>query len=124
DTDEAEPAKVEEVIEVVTAAKLMTEVVTTAATPITAAQMILLVEKKYPLIRFTLEQMLNNVRLEFKEESEMSLEFLRKYAKGLLLLVEDLMPLDKVVSVVQIVSAASIVVNTVSSKLVLLVSAA
>nr|GEY41999.1 hypothetical protein [Tanacetum cinerariifolium] len=38
DTDEAEPAKVEEVIEVVTAAKLMTEVVTTAATPITAAQ--------------------------------------------------------------------------------------
>nr|GEU32716.1 reverse transcriptase domain-containing protein [Tanacetum cinerariifolium] len=38
DTDEAEPAKVEEVIEVVTAAKLMTEVVTTAATTITAAQ--------------------------------------------------------------------------------------
>nr|GEV17718.1 hypothetical protein [Tanacetum cinerariifolium] len=40
----------------------------------------------------------------------------RKYAKGLLLLVEDLMLLYKVVSVVQIVSAASIVVNTVSSK--------
>nr|GEU53486.1 hypothetical protein [Tanacetum cinerariifolium] len=38
DTDEAEPAEVEEVIEVVTAAKLMTEVVTTAATTITAAQ--------------------------------------------------------------------------------------
>nr|GEU66084.1 hypothetical protein [Tanacetum cinerariifolium] len=38
DTDEAEPAKVEEVIEVVTAAKLMTEVVTTAATTIIAAQ--------------------------------------------------------------------------------------
>nr|GEU90074.1 ribonuclease H-like domain-containing protein [Tanacetum cinerariifolium] len=38
DTDEAEPAKVEEVIEVVTAAKLMTEVVTTAATTITDAQ--------------------------------------------------------------------------------------
>nr|GFC08068.1 hypothetical protein [Tanacetum cinerariifolium] len=32
DTDEAEPAKVEEVIEVVNAAKLMTKVVTTAAT--------------------------------------------------------------------------------------------
>nr|GEV76966.1 hypothetical protein [Tanacetum cinerariifolium] len=38
DTDEAEPAEVEEVIEVVIAAKLMTEVVTTAATTITAAQ--------------------------------------------------------------------------------------
>nr|GFA12916.1 hypothetical protein [Tanacetum cinerariifolium] len=38
ETDETEPAEVEEVIEVVTAAKLMTEVVTTAATtPITAA---------------------------------------------------------------------------------------
>nr|GEU48985.1 hypothetical protein [Tanacetum cinerariifolium] len=36
-SDEAEPAKVEEVIEVVTAAKLMIEAVTTAATPITAA---------------------------------------------------------------------------------------
>nr|GEW94061.1 hypothetical protein [Tanacetum cinerariifolium] len=38
DTDEAEPAEVEEVIKVVTTAKLMTEVVTTAATTITAAQ--------------------------------------------------------------------------------------
>nr|GFD42712.1 hypothetical protein [Tanacetum cinerariifolium] len=34
DTNEAEPAKVEEVLEVVTASKLMTEVVTTAV-PIT-----------------------------------------------------------------------------------------
>nr|GEV67087.1 hypothetical protein [Tanacetum cinerariifolium] len=32
---------------------------------------------KYPLTHFTLEQMLNNVRLEVKEESEMSLELLR-----------------------------------------------
>nr|GEY61854.1 hypothetical protein [Tanacetum cinerariifolium] len=38
--------------------------------------MILLVERKYPLPRFTLEQMLNNVRLEVKEESEMSIELL------------------------------------------------
>nr|GEY08251.1 hypothetical protein [Tanacetum cinerariifolium] len=38
DTDEAEPAEVEEVIKVVTTAKLMTEVVTTATTTITAAQ--------------------------------------------------------------------------------------
>nr|GEY51200.1 hypothetical protein [Tanacetum cinerariifolium] len=38
DTDEAEPAKIEEVIEVVTAAKLMTEVATTATTTITYAQ--------------------------------------------------------------------------------------
>nr|GEV30269.1 uncharacterized mitochondrial protein AtMg00810-like [Tanacetum cinerariifolium] len=48
----------------------------TEATPL-ALKMILLVEKKYPLKRFTLEQILNNVRLEVEEESEMSLELLR-----------------------------------------------
>nr|GEX44772.1 hypothetical protein [Tanacetum cinerariifolium] len=35
------------------------------------------VKRKYPLTRFTLEQMLNNVRLEVEEQSEMSLELLR-----------------------------------------------
>nr|GEU72636.1 hypothetical protein [Tanacetum cinerariifolium] len=40
-------------------------------------QTILLVEKKYPLTHFTLQQMLDNVRLEIKEDSEMSLELLR-----------------------------------------------
>nr|GEU58241.1 hypothetical protein [Tanacetum cinerariifolium] len=34
-------------------------------------------QKGYPLTHFTLEQMLNNVRLEVEEESEMSLELLR-----------------------------------------------
>nr|GEU80242.1 hypothetical protein [Tanacetum cinerariifolium] len=34
-------------------------------------------ERKYPLTRFTLDQMLNAVRLEVKEESEVSLELLR-----------------------------------------------
>nr|GEV44837.1 retrovirus-related Pol polyprotein from transposon TNT 1-94 [Tanacetum cinerariifolium] len=43
----------------------------------TTTQMILLVERRYPLTRFTLEQMLNNVRLEVEEESEVSLELLR-----------------------------------------------
>nr|GEV02863.1 putative mitochondrial protein [Tanacetum cinerariifolium] len=43
----------------------------------TTTQMILLVEKKYPLTHFTQEQMLNNVRLEVKEESDMSLELMR-----------------------------------------------
>nr|GEZ25382.1 hypothetical protein [Tanacetum cinerariifolium] len=42
----------------------------------TTTQMFLLIEKKYPLTRFTLEQMLNSVRLEVEEESEMSLELL------------------------------------------------
>nr|GEU47533.1 putative ribonuclease H-like domain-containing protein [Tanacetum cinerariifolium] len=42
----------------------------------TTTQLILLVERKYPLTSFTLDQMLNNVRLEFEEESEVSLEFL------------------------------------------------
>nr|GEV16046.1 hypothetical protein [Tanacetum cinerariifolium] len=48
----------------------------TEATPL-ASKLILLVEKKYPLTRFTLEQMLNNVRLKVEKESEMSLELLR-----------------------------------------------
>nr|GEZ71235.1 hypothetical protein [Tanacetum cinerariifolium] len=43
----------------------------------TTTQMILLVERRYPLTRFTLDQMLNNVRLEVKEKSEVSLELLR-----------------------------------------------
>nr|GFA77681.1 hypothetical protein [Tanacetum cinerariifolium] len=53
-------------------------------------QMTLLVEKKYPLTHFTLQQTLDNVRLEVKEESEMPLELLRKCTKGLVLLVEEL----------------------------------
>nr|GEW73543.1 hypothetical protein [Tanacetum cinerariifolium] len=41
----------------------------------TTTQMILLVERRYPLTRFNLAQMLNNVRLEVREESEVSLDF-------------------------------------------------
>nr|GEU31924.1 retrovirus-related Pol polyprotein from transposon TNT 1-94 [Tanacetum cinerariifolium] len=41
------------------------------------AQLILLVERRYLLLRFTLDQMLNNVRLQVEEESEVSLEMLR-----------------------------------------------
>nr|GEZ24131.1 putative ribonuclease H-like domain-containing protein [Tanacetum cinerariifolium] len=40
-------------------------------------KMILLVERRYPLTRFTLDQILNNVRLEVEEESEVSLDLLR-----------------------------------------------
>nr|GEW09018.1 hypothetical protein [Tanacetum cinerariifolium] len=43
----------------------------------TSTQLILLVKRKYPLTRFTLDQMLNVVRLEVEEESEVSLELLR-----------------------------------------------
>nr|GEV46733.1 UBN2 domain-containing protein [Tanacetum cinerariifolium] len=41
-------------------------------------QLILLVERRYPLSRFTLEQMLNVVRLQVEEQSEMSLELIRR----------------------------------------------
>nr|GEX63451.1 hypothetical protein [Tanacetum cinerariifolium] len=44
---------------------------------LTTTQMFMLVEKKYTLTHFTLEQMLNNVRLKVQEESKMSLELLR-----------------------------------------------
>nr|GEX06397.1 hypothetical protein [Tanacetum cinerariifolium] len=40
-------------------------------------QIFLLVERMYPLTHFTLEQILNNVRLQVEDESEMSLELLR-----------------------------------------------
>nr|GEZ41240.1 hypothetical protein [Tanacetum cinerariifolium] len=41
------------------------------------SNMILLVERRYPLSRFTLNQLLNNVRLKVEEENEVSLELLR-----------------------------------------------
>nr|GEW23458.1 uncharacterized mitochondrial protein AtMg00810-like [Tanacetum cinerariifolium] len=70
------------------------------ATPL-AQKLILLVERKYPLTRFTLDQMLNAVRLEVEEESKVSLELLsfgvdaakefkERHAKCLMLLVKDL----------------------------------
>nr|GEX83486.1 hypothetical protein [Tanacetum cinerariifolium] len=40
-------------------------------------QLILLVKRRYPLSRFTLDQMLNAVRLRVEEESKMSLDLLR-----------------------------------------------
>nr|GEY64595.1 retrovirus-related Pol polyprotein from transposon TNT 1-94 [Tanacetum cinerariifolium] len=45
--------------------------------PNVEAQMVLLVERRYLWTRFTLDQMLNNVRLKVEEESEVSLELLR-----------------------------------------------
>nr|GEU80373.1 uncharacterized mitochondrial protein AtMg00810-like [Tanacetum cinerariifolium] len=45
----------------------------------TTTRLILLVERRYPLTRFTLDQMLNNVRLKVKEESEVSLELLSPF---------------------------------------------
>nr|GEV64828.1 hypothetical protein [Tanacetum cinerariifolium] len=72
------------------------QIITVATT-----QLILLVERKYPLTRFTLDQMLNVVRLEVEEESKVSLELLsfgvdvamefkEKHAKRLMLLMKDL----------------------------------
>nr|GEZ29923.1 hypothetical protein [Tanacetum cinerariifolium] len=46
------------------------------ATPL-ARKLILLVERRYPLLRFTLEQLVNVTKLQVEEESEMSLELLR-----------------------------------------------
>nr|GEU74969.1 hypothetical protein [Tanacetum cinerariifolium] len=42
----------------------------------TTTQLILMVERRYPLTRFTLNQLINNVRLEVEEESKVSLELL------------------------------------------------
>nr|GEV73378.1 retrovirus-related Pol polyprotein from transposon TNT 1-94 [Tanacetum cinerariifolium] len=43
----------------------------------TTTQIILLVERRYPLPRFTLDQMLNTMRVQVEEQSEMSLEIIR-----------------------------------------------
>nr|GEW37430.1 hypothetical protein [Tanacetum cinerariifolium] len=45
--------------------------------PNVEANIFLLVERMYPLTHFTLEQMINDFRLEVKDESKMSLEILR-----------------------------------------------
>nr|GEU37954.1 hypothetical protein [Tanacetum cinerariifolium] len=44
---------------------------------LSSIQIFLLVERMYPLTHFTLEQMVNDVRLEVMDESEMSLKLLR-----------------------------------------------
>nr|GEW51339.1 hypothetical protein [Tanacetum cinerariifolium] len=44
---------------------------------LSTVQLFLLVERRYPLSRFTLEQLVNVARLQVEEESEMSLEILR-----------------------------------------------
>nr|GEX66611.1 hypothetical protein [Tanacetum cinerariifolium] len=43
----------------------------------TTTQLILLIKRRYPLSRFTSDQMLNAVRLRVEEQSEMSLDLLR-----------------------------------------------
>nr|GFB30421.1 hypothetical protein [Tanacetum cinerariifolium] len=43
----------------------------------TSTHLILLIERQYPLTRFTLDQMLNAVRLKVEEESDVSLKLLR-----------------------------------------------
>nr|GEX18481.1 hypothetical protein [Tanacetum cinerariifolium] len=57
----------------------------TYSTPL-VRKLILLVERRYPLSRFTLDQMLNAVRLRVEEESEMSLELLSAVEGRLMLL--------------------------------------
>nr|GFC20445.1 hypothetical protein [Tanacetum cinerariifolium] len=43
---------------------------------LSTVQLFLLVKRRYPLLRFTLEQLVNVTRLQVEEESEMSLELL------------------------------------------------
>nr|GFD17370.1 hypothetical protein [Tanacetum cinerariifolium] len=43
---------------------------------LSTVQLFLLVEKRYPLSRFTLEQLVNVARLQVEEESKMYLELL------------------------------------------------
>nr|GEV52625.1 hypothetical protein [Tanacetum cinerariifolium] len=87
DTNEAKPAKVEEVIEVVSTAKLMTKVVTTTATTITTAQVPKdsALRKRRGVVIQDLEETAttsvivhSKVKSKDKEESKMSLELLRK----------------------------------------------
>nr|GEU49503.1 DNA-directed DNA polymerase [Tanacetum cinerariifolium] len=47
----------------------------------TTTKLILLVERRYPLLRFTLDQMLKAVRPQVEEQSKISLELIRKNTK-------------------------------------------
>nr|GEY78251.1 hypothetical protein [Tanacetum cinerariifolium] len=64
-------------------------------------------ERKYPLIRFTLEQMLNNVRLEVEEENEVSLELLSQSRRDL----PRNTPLDRL-EVIEIVDIEKVAVRS------------
>nr|GEZ48493.1 hypothetical protein [Tanacetum cinerariifolium] len=59
-----------------------------------ARKLILLVERIYPLSRFTLDQMLNAVRLQVEEESEMSLKLLSAAGEELSAAKKSLLLLD------------------------------
>nr|GEZ99058.1 hypothetical protein [Tanacetum cinerariifolium] len=59
---------------------------------LSTVQLFLLVERRYPLSRFTLEQLVNVARLQVEEESEMSLELLSEelsVAKQKLMLLDN-----------------------------------
>nr|GEV66155.1 uncharacterized mitochondrial protein AtMg00810-like [Tanacetum cinerariifolium] len=60
----------------------------TEATPL-ARKFILLVEKRYPLSKFTPEQLVNVTRLQVEEESEMSLELLSTMASVIIYLADN-----------------------------------
>nr|GEV08855.1 hypothetical protein [Tanacetum cinerariifolium] len=98
-------------------------------------QMILLVERRYPLTRFTLEQMLNNVRLQRYTLRDYyywlntyccwyMLMLLDNVADIKLRLLEQSDVVVQIVSDVQIVKTVSITVNIITYKLRLLVNAA
>nr|GEZ88297.1 hypothetical protein [Tanacetum cinerariifolium] len=70
----------------------------TEATPL-ARKLILLVERRYPLSRFTLDRMLNAVRLRVEEQSEMSLELLSA-AEGRINAVKTKLILSKTSAIV------------------------
>nr|GEW17716.1 hypothetical protein [Tanacetum cinerariifolium] len=89
DTDESEPAEVEEVIKVVTVANLMTEVVTTAATTITVAQVpkaSALRRRKGVVIQDTKETATTSIIVHFEVKSK---------DKGKGILVEEPKPLKR-----------------------------
>nr|GEW26257.1 hypothetical protein [Tanacetum cinerariifolium] len=56
---------------------------------LSTVQLVLLVERRYPLSRFTLEQMVNVTRLQVEEESEMSLELLRLNTSSIKLRIKN-----------------------------------
>nr|GEX32391.1 hypothetical protein [Tanacetum cinerariifolium] len=86
----------------------------------TTTQLILLVEKRYPLSRFTLDQMLNAVRLQVEEQSETSLELLSA-AKHKLMLLDTAVGRRSLKKNTKCFSAASEKLSAAKHKLMLLV---
>nr|GEU97705.1 hypothetical protein [Tanacetum cinerariifolium] len=122
---EDKPAKVQDVVYIVTTAKLITKALwslvkekfsTSKAKNFSDDFFLTTLERRYLLLRFTLDQMLNAVRLQVEDESDMALELLSFGVDAAMDLKEK--------KTLKVFTAAGEELSAVKQKLMLLDSAA